>query len=56
MIAESIKIMSSVIVDESVQWQNEYKPKNQINDAERVKFFTNFNVKLITRIRQIKTA
>lgn len=55
MIQQSVKLMSSVIVDESVQWQNEFKPNNQINDAEREKFFTNWNEKLLTRIRQIKS-
>ena len=55
MINKAIKLMSSVIVDKSVQWENEFRPNNQINDAERAKFFTTWNEKLLNRIRQIKS-
>lgn len=44
-----------IVLHESVEWENEYIPINLINDAHRIEWFTNFNEKLMKRIREIKS-
>lgn len=50
MILEALKKLSNKIVNNNVEWENQYRP-NHITDSEREKFFTNFDRKLIQRVR-----
>ncbi len=53
MISEAIDTFTRKISG-GAEWENEYKPAVGVNDADRVRHFTNVDESLLKRIREVK--